>query len=85
VALFQVHLDATTVDFPSVKFGPANALATDKKPGVEDVNGDGLLDMVLHFPVEATGITTDVTQACIVGKTLGQLDIVGCDAIKIVP
>ena len=77
--------DATTVDPLSVRFGPTAASEAHNKGHVEDANGDGKLDMVLHFQTQETGIAGGDTQACLIGKTTSGLDIQGCDSISIVP
>ena len=77
-------LDATQVDPSTVTFGPDEA--TPVHGGhIEDVDGDGDLDMVLHFNVQDTGIQPGDTQAYIYGSTLGGLDFYGYDSIVTVP
>jgi hypothetical protein len=52
---------------------------------LEDVNGDGLLDLVLHFSTQALPRFTSDTDITLVGETFdGQL-IIGSDSIVIVP
>jgi beta-glucanase (GH16 family) len=53
--------DATTVDHTTVTLGDAGEAHVDKKTGeprrhVEDVNGDGLDDLVFHFRFNETGL-----------------------------
>lgn len=74
--------DARTVDPNTVKFGPNGA-----KPvhaALEDVDGDGDLDLILHFNTQATGIACGDTQAGLTGLTTGGQAIVGMDAISTV-
>ena len=75
--------DAGTVDWTTVTFGPSGAPAT--KAALEDVDGDGDLDMVLHFNTQQTGIACGQTSATLKGRTLGGLAIEGTDSIKPVP
>lgn len=78
------HFDATTVDPTSVQFGPAAATEDHSRGHIEDVDGDGDGDMVLHFRIQETGIEPDATEACLTGDTTQGTPIKGCDAVKIV-
>jgi len=51
---------------------------------VVDVNGDGRLDLLLHFEVQQTGIDRGDIKACLTGKTREGVDVKGCDSITIV-
>ena len=77
--------DATTVDADTVQFGPGAASKLHKKAHVEDVDGDGDLDLVLHFRTQDTGIAPGDTEACLTGETFGGQPIVGCDSVNVVP
>lgn len=77
------EFDATTVDPSTVRFGPG-AAARRHQGHVEDVNHDGLLDLVLHFPTQQTGIQCGETEAVLTGQTFGGEAIEGSDAINIV-
>lgn len=79
------NFDAKTVDSLSVSFGTGGASEAHSKGHIEDVNGDGKLDMVLHFSTQQSGIAAGDTQACLTGKTNSDLDIQGCDFIQTVP
>ena len=74
--------DATTVDPTSVKFGPN--LAMPVRSAFEDVDGDGDLDMILHFRTEETGIMCGDIAASLTGQTNAGLAIKGSDSIKTV-
>jgi hypothetical protein len=76
--------DATTVDPLTVQFGPNGAVASSNPWHLEDVNGDGKLDMVLQFNTQQTGIRSTDTQACLTGKTKSGVPIKGCDVVSIV-
>jgi hypothetical protein len=79
--------DATArVDATSLRFGrtgnePSLVFCT----STEDVNRDGLLDLVCHFATESTGFQAGDTQGVLTGKTVGGTPIRGTDAIQIVP
>ncbi len=77
--------DATTVDPLSVKFGVGEATECHGQGHIEDVDGDGDLDMVLHFKTQDTGIKAGDTEACLTGETVDGQAIEGCDAIMTVP
>jgi hypothetical protein len=80
--------DATTVDPASVCFGGAEDASqrdcTEAAHGrghLGDVNGDGRLDLLLHFETQQTGIDPGDTQACLTGTTATTSNVEGCDAI----
>jgi len=76
--------DATTVNVSTLEFGPDDA--TPKHNGhLEDVNNDGLIDLVSHYVQKETGIQIGDTLACISGETFGGQSIFGCDSIVTVP
>lgn len=74
--------DATTVDRSTVVFAGASPLSIGQT--LEDVNGDGLLEMVLHFKTQDINLQLGDTEACLNGKTLGGQTFEGCDSIRIV-
>jgi hypothetical protein len=75
--------NAKTVAPSSIRFGPAGANTV--KSSIQDVNGDGLPDLVMQFKTQQAGIKLGDTQACLTGKTKSGLDIQGCDQIRTVP
>ena len=85
--LSTASFDATTVDPASVCFGDAedasqrDCTEAHGKGHLEDVNGDGRLDLLLHFETQQTGIDPGDTQACLTGKTFTGVSVEGCDAI----
>jgi beta-glucanase (GH16 family) len=79
-ALVPVHLlstptfDATTVDHTTVTLGDASETHVDRRTGearrhVDDVNGDGLDDLVFHFRFDETGLPCDRDEWHIAGST----------------
>jgi hypothetical protein len=66
--LGSTDFDALQVIVSTVSFGPDGA-APAHDGHVEDVNGDGFPDMVLHFRTEDTGIECGDTEATLVGET----------------
>jgi hypothetical protein len=76
--------DATTVDPLSIKLGPNEAVEAHNAGHTEDVNGDGRLDLVLHFNVQDTGITCGDTVVVLTGTTLDGQPFSGVDSIQTV-
>lgn len=76
--------DATTVAPLSVTFGPNGAMEAHGREHIEDVDGDGDLDLVLHFRTEDAGIQCGSTSAFLVGETFDGQMIQGSDSIKTV-
>jgi hypothetical protein len=76
--------DATTVDPLSVKFGPNGAKEAHNRGHIEDVDGDGDDDMVLHFRTQETGIQCGDTEAELTGTTVDGQQVEGSDSIQTV-
>ena len=73
------------VDRSSLAFGPSGANPAHKALGhLEDVNGDGRLDLVSHYRAKASGIAKGDTSACVTGKTTTGTPIGGCDSVRTV-
>ncbi len=73
--------DATTIDPASVLFAGASALSTGV--GFEDVNGDGRLDLILHFDTRSLNLTPSAVEACVTGQTFDGQIFAGCDSVRI--
>jgi hypothetical protein len=83
--------DVTTVDVTTLVFGPGGAVPahdlTDPlvlAEHLQDVNGDGLTDLVCHFWTQDTGIAKGDTLATLTGATLGGTPIEGEDTVRTV-
>lgn len=74
--------DATTIDPLSVRFGLRGATEAHGRGHIEDVDGDGDLDLVLHFRTEETGIGCGETSASLTGRTFEGQEIEGADSIR---
>jgi hypothetical protein len=78
--------DVADVDAATLAFGPSGAAPDHSHgPHVEDVNADGLPDLVSHFQTEETGIEFGTLVACLSGETLDGKAFSGCDAVRTVP
>lgn len=75
--------DASLVDAASVRFGPDGA-QNSSKATLEDINGDGLPDLVLHFRSEQTGLACGDTSAALTGSTTTGKTFVGSQDIRTV-
>lgn len=74
--------DATTIDPASVKFGPNGAQLSYSH--IDDVNNDGLQDLLLQFNTQDTGIKCADSMAVVVGNTFSGTQVAGSDSIKTV-
>lgn len=81
-----IDFDAITVDPVTIRFGHSGteALETHGKGHSEDADGDGDLDMMLHFRLGDTGLTCSDTEAILTGKTLAGEPVQGEDAVRMV-
>lgn len=83
--------DATTVDPASVCFGDAekpterDCTEAHGTGHVEDVDGDGDDDLVLHYETRETGIDPGDTEACLTGTTANGTAVEGCDSVRTIP
>lgn len=75
------ELDAATVDAKTVLFGANGNEAYPVQSAIEDVDGDGKRDMMLHFNTQDTGIVCGDSKAYLTGETFNGQAIEGYDSI----
>jgi hypothetical protein len=88
--LTREGFDALTVDGSTVCFGanppdPTESDCTEShsRDHIEDdVDGDGRLDLILHFDTAETGIAFGDAEACVTGKTVSGAAFEGCDVVE---
>ncbi len=78
------NFKASTIAPLSVRFGPGQAREVHGKGHMEDVDGDGDRDLVLHFHMQETGIECGATSAILSARTVEGQSISGKDTIKTV-
>jgi hypothetical protein len=79
--LATASFDATGADPRSVAFGSAGAPEAHGRGHLEDIDGSGELDLVLHFAMAATGLACEDERVALLGQTFGGEWIEGSDAI----
>lgn len=76
--------NAATVDPTTLLFGSTGNEVAPVHSAMEDVDGDGDLDMVLHFATQNTGITCGNTTASLTGALFSGVKFKGFDFIETV-
>jgi hypothetical protein len=64
-----------------VRFGATGTEAAPVHSALEDVDGDGNIDMILHFKTQDTGIQCGKTFASLTGQTFDGRVVEGSDSI----
>ena len=82
--LTTTTFDATTVDPLSVSLDRTELMEAHGRGHLEDADGDGDLDLVLHFPTQDTGIMCGAVSASITGETFGGQAIQALNSIQTV-
>lgn len=84
VILSTSTFDATKVNPLTVRFGRTGTEASPVHSSLQDVNGDGLLDMVLQFKTQSTGLQLGDSQAILMGRTSDGTPFRGSTAIQVI-
>jgi streptogramin lyase len=88
VAIFSTtDFDATTVDPSKVTLGGASVVIKGKgtpMASFDDIDGDGLLDIIVHVDTQGLSLTPDDKTAELEGETYGGKKIRGKDTVRIV-
>ncbi len=81
-----LDVDVTTLAIGPGAAAPAHDLTKSGafEDHLQDVNDDGLTDLIAHYRIQESGIEADDAEACITGETLGGVPFEGCDAIRAV-
>jgi hypothetical protein len=89
VAIFSTTtFDASSVDPTTVTLASAPAKLKGKgtpMASFEDVDGDGLLDLVVHVETEALELSQTDEEALLEGETTDGIPIRGVDTVRVVP
>jgi len=78
----------TTDDFDASTVDPVTVLFADAAPlrwTLEDVDGDGDVDLLFHFKTQELDLDENSTEATLTGSTYGGQAIQGVDTVNIVP
>jgi hypothetical protein len=76
--------NAATVNSSTVRFGANGMEAAPVQTVLQDVDGDGDIDQILHFRTQSTGIRCGTTSASLTGKTFNGQLIEGADSVSTV-
>jgi hypothetical protein len=80
--LGSATFDVTIVDDRSLRFGPGGAPIAHRRAHLEDVNLDGIVDLMLHFRTRETGIVCENDTATLTGETLDGQRLEGIDSLR---
>src|SRR5262249_51203675 len=83
VVLSDADFDAAGIDVATLRFGPKGAPEAHGKLHLQDVNGDGRTDAVLHFSAPSSGLGCADKQAGLTGATVDGRPFVGAGAVAL--
>jgi hypothetical protein len=76
--------DARSVDPSTVRFGRTGQEVPTLRSSLEDVDGDGDSDLVLHFATQQTGLQCGDSSAQLTGKSFDGQELEGSDSVRTV-
>lgn len=76
--------DVASIDVTTIRFGPSGTEAAPHHSALEDVDGDGLTDLVLHFLTQASGIICGDDSVSLTGRTASGQTVEGSDSLRTV-
>jgi choice-of-anchor B domain-containing protein len=83
--LGSASFDVGTVDPETLRFGPDEATARTLQPIQRDVDADGHLDLIAHYPLREAGLSPGDERACLRWETHDGTSYQGCDPIRSAP
>jgi len=84
--LGEVEFDVDEIDRTTLELGPGAARPTHRGGGhTDDVNGDGITDLVSHFNLREVSLALGDEWVCATGNTFDGRPFEGCDAIRTLP
>lgn len=75
---------AASIDPATVRFGRTGTETASLKHSLEDVNQDGLRDLLCHFELQETGLLCGDTSAILTAYTTDGVPIKGSDSVSVV-
>jgi hypothetical protein len=73
------------MDTASLEFGRTGSEPSLAFCNPQDVNNDGLLDLVCHFSAQKAAFKLGDARGVLTGETLGGASITGADSLVVVP
>lgn len=74
----------SSIDTASLRLGPGGAAPAPNQIHFEDVNGDGIIDLLTQFPTQQIGIRCNDAALFLTGKTTGGTGIQGSEELQTV-
>jgi hypothetical protein len=75
--------DVAEIDRSTLRFGPGSATPAHRAGGhLADLNGDGHPDLLSHYWVEASGLSSADQEACVTGQTATGKSFRGCSSVS---